>query len=80
MYKVVISKKATKYLARLDTLQRERIYSKLQLLGEGLFDRLDIKVMQGFSDIWRLRIGAVRVIYRKEDDTLYISIIDIGSR
>ena len=80
MYKVVISKKATKYLARLDTLQRERIYSKIQLLGEGLFDRLDIKVMQGFSDIWRLRIGAVRVIYRKEDDTLYISIIDIGSR
>ena len=80
MYKVVISKKATKYLARLDTLQRERVYSKLQLLGEGLFDRLDIKMMQGFSDIWRLRIGDVRVIYRKEDDILYISIIDIGSR
>ena len=56
MYSVVISKKAAKYLARLDTLQRERIYAKLQLLGEGLFDRLDIRMMQGFSDIWRLRI------------------------
>ena len=36
--------------------------------------------MSGFRDIWRIRIGIFRVIYRIEDARLIVEIIRIGHR
>ena len=36
--------------------------------------------MSGFRDIWRIRIGVFRVIYRIEDARLIVEIIRIGHR
>lgn len=80
MYTVWISKSASKYLARMEPLYRERIYSKMLLLSQGIRDWLDIKQMQGYDDLWRLRVGDFRVIYTIRDDILHIEVIQIGSR
>ncbi len=80
MYKIGISKEATKYLSRLDTLHRERIYTKITLLSEWLFDRLDIKPIAWRANLFRIRVGDFRVIYSKKEDILLIEIIQIWSR
>ncbi len=80
--KIVYSKAAIKFLARLDRKSAERI----RLAIEGLTKAPpvgDIKVMQGFTDgRKRLRVGSWRVIYRIESAEMIevLLVIDIGNR
>ncbi len=77
----VYSKTALKFLAKLEKKQRDRIRTAIKGLTvtppQG-----DIKLMQGCSDTYRLRVGSYRVIYRYavdgEVDVLFIT--DIGNR
>jgi mRNA interferase RelE/StbE len=41
-------------------------------------EKCDIKPLEGYSDIYRLRIGQYRVIYTKDNVILFIA--DIGNR
>ena len=41
---------------------------------------LDIKHLQGYEDLYRLRVGQVRLIYKIENDELLIFIIKAGKR
>jgi len=41
---------------------------------------LDIKSLQGYDNLYRLRIGQVRLIYQIENDELIIFIIKVGNR
>jgi len=40
----------------------------------------NIKVLQGYENFYRLRVGDYRVIYRIDDNELIIIVLKIGSR
>ena len=76
--KVQYAKSALKFLAKLD----KRSISRIRAAIDGL-TRIppegDIKTLKGYeAGFMRLRVGSWRVIYRVEDDTLYI--VAIGNR
>ncbi len=75
-YKIVIEKPAMKFLAKQPQAQRERLLKAINLLpGMG-----DIKVMQGYENRYRLRVGSYRVIYSIEGDVLIVRVLSIGNR
>jgi mRNA interferase RelE/StbE len=80
MYQVVYKKRATKTLARMPSVDRQRI---LGVLGELARDpyaaTLDTKRLQG-RDGFRLRVGDWRVLYELVDARLVIQVLQIGSR
>ncbi|MBR4720270.1 MAG: type II toxin-antitoxin system RelE/ParE family toxin [Clostridia bacterium] len=80
--KIKYSKDALKFLSRLDKKSVIRI--KEAIRGLTLSPPVgDIKPMNGYDDgRKRLRIGAWRVIYRNESESIVeiIFVIDIGNR
>lgn len=78
-FKISISKKAQKYLNDLDRIDYDKIVSKIQKLA--LSDpQLDIKKLQGYKNIYRLRVNDYRVIYSMDIDLQLIQIAVIGHR
>ncbi len=86
---VRFSKRAVKYLKKLDAKTAERVREKiLQLLSmlevEGMipFNELDIKKLKGQWDgYFRLRVGQIRVIFTLVGEDLKILLIyDINVR
>lgn len=86
---VRFSKRAVKYLKKLDAKTAERIREKiLQLLSmlevEGVipFNELDVKKLKGqWEGYFRLRVGQIRVIFTLIGDELEILLIyDINVR
>ena len=65
--------KALKKLSAKDKLQIERILKKL---NSGEFKGLDIKKLKGRDDIFRVRTGSIRLIYRFQDGNIFILSID----
>jgi mRNA interferase RelE/StbE len=67
---------------------------EMDLLSDSLFARIDKRILRlaneprpqgcrklrGQKDIWRIRIGAHRVIYRIDDTTKTVSILRIAHR
>ncbi len=75
-YKIIIERKAEKYILKQPKEQQLRILSainKLPLTG-------DIKQLRGHSDIYRLRVGTYRIIYSINNGELLIYVIDVGNR
>jgi len=86
---VRFTKRAIKYLKKLDAKTAERIREKiLQLLSmleaEGVipFNELDVKKLKGqWEGYFRLRVGQIRVIFTLMGDELEILLIyDINVR
>ncbi|MDZ7744520.1 MAG: hypothetical protein U5K77_02040 [Candidatus Saccharibacteria bacterium] len=68
--------KITKLLAKLSPKERELI--KLLILRLKLDDTegLDIKQLRGHSDLFRVRKGRLRIVYRKSASKMHIIRID----
>lgn len=80
--KILYSRDALKFLAKLNQKSVDRIRSAIKGLTKTP-PQGDIKTLQGFSDgRQRLRVGNWRVVYRYESDTglKILSVIDIGNR
>ena len=76
MYRIVLKKRAKKFLDGLTDKERRRIISAIRLLPDGE----DIKKLKGYSDLFRLRIGDYRVIYTVKNGQCVILVMDIGNR
>lgn len=75
-YKIKLSKDAEKFLQKQPPKQQARIIDAiLKLPYSG-----DIKVMKGHGDLYRLRVGAYRIIYSVENDQLTVYVLEIGNR
>lgn len=68
-------KKAAKYLKTQPKNQQERLLKAIYGIPNG-----NIKVLQGYENFYRLRVGDYRVIYRIDDNELIIIVLKIGSR
>ena len=72
MYKIVLKKKAKKFIDKLPLNEKKRIVAAIEKLPEGE----DIKKLQGL----RLRVGTYRIIYTVDNGKLIITVIDAGNR
>lgn len=71
---IFYDKPAEKYLHKLTDDMQFRLEKAINAIPDG-----DIKSLKGYPNIYRLRVGDIRVIFRKGDgDTIYI--LRIGSR
>lgn len=76
MYKILIKKRAKKFIDKLPQNEKQRIAEAL----EGLPLNGDIKKMQNHERIYRLRVGDYRIIYEVDNGELVIIVIDAGNR
>ena len=70
MQNVIYTKKARKNIKALDIRVKDRLKEGIEKIPFG-----DIKKLQGYSNLYRLRIGDYRVIYQTESDTIIIDAI-----
>ena len=74
-YKITFEKAAQKFLKKQNPKTARNILNAISELPEGT----DIKRLQGY-DLFRLRVGNIRVIYSIEDEMKIINIENIGNR
>jgi mRNA interferase RelE/StbE len=81
MIQLLFTDQAGKQLAKLDKSTRVRIIASLDRLREA-YPVGDMRKMQGYDDLWRLRIGDYRVVMHIDLDTaiITITVIRVGHR
>ena len=76
MYRIIIKKKAKKFIDRLPKNERVRIVRAIEMLPNGE----DIKKLKGHNDLMRLRVGDYRIIYTVDNGELIVYVIDADNR
>ena len=81
-YRLLLHKDVSKFLEKCTPKQKTLIKQKLILLQANPHHhpQLDIKMMQGYSNLYRLRVGHYRLIYQIKEDELLIFMMSIGNR
>jgi mRNA interferase RelE/StbE len=79
--KIEFGTKALKFLSKLDRDGKERVFKRIKELGNDPFPS-DVKKIKGEKDVYRIRIGAFRVLYKiiSKNDTILIFRVDKRSR
>ena len=57
----------SKELKKFTETEREKVRKVLTQLDAGFFKGLDIKKLRGHDDIFRVRKGEIRIIYKKTE-------------
>lgn len=70
-----IEKQAKKFIDKQDKKQRERIYKAIDELPEG-----DVKKLQSHAELYRLRVGAYRIIFHWVENEIIINVTDADNR
>lgn len=78
-YTLEFSRDARKALAKLPKKAREAVGAKIDALRFDPRPHGGIKLV-GHKDLYRVRSGTYRVIYRIEDDRLVVVVLDAGDR
>ncbi len=73
------SKKATKYLLKLQPKKAKKILDVVKHIAARNTEGLNITTMHGL-DAYRVRVGDFRVIYEIRDEELILIVIKIGVR
>jgi mRNA-degrading endonuclease RelE of RelBE toxin-antitoxin system len=68
--------KIQKALLKFTEKERRQIKSILTELLSGQFEGLDLKKLKGREDIFRVRKGTIRIIYRMKDKHIFILTIE----
>ena len=78
MYKIIIKKKAKKFIDKLPKNDRLRIAVAIEQLPNGE----DIKKLKGEKNkgLLRLRVGDYRIVYSVDNGKLTVYVIDAGNR
>ena len=79
-YKIIIEKKAQKYLQDLSKPDHAKVASKIKSLTSSNLQSLNIKKLQGYKKLYRLRVSDYRVIFAVIPDKKIILIAVIGHR
>lgn len=76
MYKIIIKKKAKKFIDKLPQNDKIRVVKAIEMLPNGE----DIKKLKGHDNLLRLRVGDYRIIYTVNHGELIVIVIDAGNR
>jgi mRNA interferase RelE/StbE len=79
MYSVRVKKKAEKQLAALPSDIAGRIVVAIDELAANPRPANNVK-LQGYANVYRIRVGNYRIIYSIEDAILMIEIIKVAHR
>jgi mRNA interferase RelE/StbE len=79
--KIEFGTKALKFLSKLDRDGKERVFERIKEFGNDPFPS-DVKKIKGERDVYRIRIGAFRVLYKiiSKKDTILVFRVDKRSR
>ncbi len=78
-YSVTIKKEAVKSIARLNIRTRQRVGEILRALATNPkpFGAIPLS---GYANVWRIRLGDIRIIYQIKDDLLEIDVVRVAPR
>lgn len=75
-YRIEFQKAALKFIRKQDKKTQERLLAAISKLPDGT----DVKKLQGYEALYRMRVGTMRILYRVDDFVKIVSIEDIDSR
>ncbi|MCD8038434.1 MAG: type II toxin-antitoxin system RelE/ParE family toxin [Lachnospiraceae bacterium] len=76
MYKIIVKKKAKKFIDKLPLNEKVRVVRAIESLPNGE----DIKILKGHENLLRLRVGNYCIIYSVDHGELIIYVIDADNR
>jgi mRNA interferase RelE/StbE len=78
-YTIQIDKDAEKTLRRQGRTTKERLVEAMLVLADDPHPANSRK-LEGYHDLYRLRVGDWRIIYQVDKDQLLILVLEVGSR
>ena len=70
--------KIDKFLNKLGTQESKRAMTVIEHILSRNFAEYDIKKLQGYRDVYRIRVGTIRIIFRQDTDD--VRLLDISRR
>ena len=82
MFELKVRRKALRYIDRLGAKRKRAIKEALSLLKSDPVPvrRIDVTKLKGYDDIYRIRIGTIRIVYQVLWSERMIIIIFVGPR
>jgi mRNA-degrading endonuclease RelE of RelBE toxin-antitoxin system len=68
--------KITKALNKFTQKEKDLVKSLLLKINKNNFEGLDLKKLKGRNDIFRVRKGKIRIIYRIDREQIYLLVIE----
>ena len=78
-YRVEIARSAEKQLRKLSKQQQQRLAKAMGALAHDPHPPGSRK-LQGYNDVYRMRVGSYRIVYEMFEDRLIVLVIKIGHR
>ncbi len=78
-YEILLTRAAERSLAALPRATLRRVDTRIRGLAEAPRPP-GVKKLQGLEDLYRIREGDYRILYRIEDERLIVLIVDVGHR
>ena len=78
-YCVTLNRSARKELNNLNTSVLQRIFPKIEALGDDPHPKGSRKI-QGHQNLWRIRVGDYRVIYSHDETEKSVNIVAVRHR
>ena len=79
MYKVLLSRKAERFLANLSGKNYILVANAISSLAHDPY-QTGCKKLKGYPDTFRIRAGNYRILYRIEGSELIVEVAEIGDR
>jgi mRNA interferase RelE/StbE len=79
-FNIVIAPEAQRNLKRLHGVMRQRIADAIDGLGDDPRPPGAVKLAGDADDLWRIRVGEYRIVYRFQDERLTVLIVRVGHR
>ena len=78
-YKITFAQSARKELEKPDNVVVNRIISKIEQLSKNPRP-FGCRKLKGFENLWRIRVGDYRVVYRIFDDEQIVDVVVVRHR
>jgi mRNA interferase RelE/StbE len=78
-YAVRIDSKAAREIRALPRSLQHRVVTRIEMLAEHPRPRGCVK-LSGLYDLWRIRVGDWRIVYRIDDRVLVVEVLRVAHR
>jgi len=68
--------KLEKALAKLSAKEQKKTKAVLTQIKLGDIASFDTKKLKGYKNVFRVRVGSIRIVYKKVDDDISLLLID----
>ncbi|WP_269410234.1 type II toxin-antitoxin system RelE family toxin [Lentibacillus daqui] len=79
MFRLELSRDASRFVKKLDPKNKKRVTNALLEIAESPLQASNIKKLTNYN-LYRKRLGDIRIIYEIFDDELIVYVVRIGNR